>query len=98
VKRRPDPDHLGRVARTPCAVCWLLGREQKTRTECHHPREGVGMAQRQHDRLAIGLCTDDHTGPQGLHGDRTYMHILKADEMDLLAVTLELLDEYKETL
>lgn len=97
MKRRADPDYLGLVARTRCAVCYLLGREQRTRTEVHHPREGVGMAQRQHDRLGIGLCTDDHTGPQGLHGDRTYMHILKVDEMDLLAVTLELVDEVRET-
>ncbi len=96
MNRMKDRDYLGLVARTRCAVCHLLDREQQTRTEVHHPREGVGMAQRQHDRLGIGLCTDDHTGPQGLHGDRTYMKLLKVDEMDLLAVTLTLVDEVRE--
>lgn len=47
------------------------------------------MGQRASDWLTIPLCPDCHTGPWGIHGDRTMLRILKADELDLLADTLE---------
>ena len=95
MSNRAEREYMGRVKMLPCIVCEMLGRRQESITEVHHLREGVGGAQRQSNWLTIPLCTDDHTGPQGFHGDRTYMRILKADELDLLAATLELLN--KET-
>lgn len=80
--------HLDRIASMPCALCEKLGQHQLTRTECHHLREGQGMAQRARDELAIPLCRDCHRGPNGLHGDRSLFRIAKTDELDLLADTI----------
>jgi len=51
----------------------------------HHPRYGEGKGQRASDWLVIPLCPDCHQGPQGVHGDRTYLRILKLKEKDLNA-------------
>ena len=42
--------------------------------------------------LAIALCPDCHTGPQGIHGNRQRLKARKLDEMDLLALTIEQLN------
>lgn len=75
--------HMGRVAELPCATCGAYG------VQVHHIREGQGMGQRADDFLTIPLCQPCHTGPQGIHGDKTMLRILKASELDLLAKTLE---------
>ena len=81
--------HKGRIAAMPCVCCELLGQSQESRTEVHHVREGVGMAKRSSDFLAIPLCGEGcHRGPLGIHGDRSLMRILKTDELGLLAETL----------
>jgi hypothetical protein len=41
------------------------------------------------DFLTIPLCPGCHTGPMGIHGDKTMMRIAKVDEMDLLNDTLK---------
>lgn len=78
-----DKRHLDRVARLPCATCGDYG------VQIHHIREGQGMAQRADDWLAIPLCPSCHTGPQGIHGDKTMLRIMKGDELGLLADTLK---------
>ena len=78
-----DKRHLDRVARLPCATCGDYG------VHVHHIREGQGMAQRANDWLAIPLCPDCHTGPKGIHGDKTMLRIMKVTELDLLADTLK---------
>lgn len=80
---------MQRIGEMACIVCDLLGREQESRTEVHHLRDGVGMQQRSSSFLTIPVCSDDHRGPQGIHGDRTYLRMLKMGEMELLAATLE---------
>lgn len=74
---------MGRVAELPCANCgdWP--------TQVHHIRHGQGMAQRASDWLTISLCPACHTGPRGLHGDRTRLLPGKNDEMKMLADTIE---------
>jgi hypothetical protein len=47
------------------------------------------MSQRNSDWLTIPLCSDCHTGSQGVHGDKTMMRIHKVTELDLLADTLK---------
>jgi hypothetical protein len=86
--------HMGRVAALGCVLCKLIGREQSTRTEVHHVREGQGAAQRADDMLTVSLCSDCHRGADGLHGLGTkgfYMRY-KMDELDLLALTLRELE------
>lgn len=60
--------------------------------EIHHLRDGQGMAQRGSNWTAIPLCPECHRGSLGIHGDKTYLRILKMDELDLLAATIEALN------
>ena len=75
--------HLDRVAKLPCCTCGSYG------VQLHHIREGQGMAQRADDMLVIPLCRDCHTGPCGVHGDKSMMRIKKWTELDALADTLK---------
>lgn len=47
------------------------------------------MSQRASNWLTIPLCPDCHTGPNGIHGNRSLMRIQKIEEIDLLARTIE---------
>lgn len=76
---------MGRVAELPCACCGQHG------VQLHHIREGLGMAQRASNFLTIPLCPPCHTGPSGVHGDRSMMRIKKLTELDMLAFTIEAL-------
>ena len=75
--------HMGRVAQMSCLVC---GTEP---VHVHHIREGQGMGQRAQNWLTVPLCPDCHTGPHGIHGDKSRMRAQKLDEMDLLSMTIE---------
>ena len=74
--------HMGRVAELPCACCGEFG------VQVHHIREGQGMAQRASDYLTIPLCPDCHTGPAGVHGDKSLMRVYRTSELDMLANTI----------
>jgi hypothetical protein len=74
---------LARVAELPCVCCGVEG------VQLHHIREGQGMAQRASDFLVVPLCPDCHTGPSGVHGDKSLMRIQKLTELDMLARTIE---------
>lgn len=82
---KAEKRHMDRVAQLPCAIC---GAEP---VQVHHLREGQGMSQRASNWLVVPLCPDCHTGPNGVHGDRTLMRIAKVEELDLLAMTIEAL-------
>lgn len=77
--------HMGRVAQLTCALCGAQG------VQVHHLREGdsAGAGQRASDWLTIPLCPDCHTGPLGVHGNKTMLRIHKKTEHHLLAETLE---------
>lgn len=47
------------------------------------------MAQRASNWLAVPLCPSCHRGPKGVHGDKSWLRMLKMDELDLLAYTYE---------
>lgn len=79
--------HMGKVAQLPCCVCGAHG------VHVHHIREGQGMSQRASDFLTVPLCPDCHTGPNGIHGNKSLMRIKKLEELDLLAITIERLAE-----
>lgn len=85
--------HLATIAAMPCVLCELLSLPQTSKTDAHHVRSGAGMAQRQHDELAIPLCHEGcHQGPRGIHGDRSLLNVAKVDELDLLALTIRKLN------
>lgn len=46
------------------------------------------MSQRASNWLAVPLCPSCHQGPQGVHGDKTMLRIMKMDELDMLADTI----------
>lgn len=90
-KRKPttpakEKRYLDRVAQLDCVVCGAHG------VHIHHAREGEGMGQRAQNWLAIAVCPSCHTGPRGIHGDKSVLRQEKLDEMDLLARTIERLN------
>jgi hypothetical protein len=86
----PEQQHKARIAAMPCILCTVLGMKQTSRTSVHHIREGQGMSQRSSHWLSIPLCIDQcHQGKNGIHGDRSLLHVAKCTELDLLAMTLK---------
>lgn len=81
---------MSAVADLGCSMCRRMGYPD-TPAQLHHPREGVGMAQRQSDWLVIPLCEPHHTGSKGWHGTRDDFKRHSVNEMDLLADTIELI-------
>ena len=73
---------MNRVAELPCACCGEHG------VQLHHIREGQGLSQRASNWLVVPLCLGCHTGPAGVHGDKTMMRIHKLTELDMLADTI----------
>ncbi|WP_375592268.1 hypothetical protein [Chitiniphilus eburneus] len=88
--------HKTSIAELGCVLCRLLGQPQSGKTDVHHLRTGQGAAQRASDFLVIPLCHDGcHQGPHGVHGDQALLRIAKVNELDLLAYTLQLLEEHR---
>lgn len=83
--------HMDRVAQLPCVLGVALG-ENHGQPQIHHIREGQGTSQRASHFLTIPLCYDCHQGPNGIHGNRSLLRIAKAEELDLLALTIEELE------
>lgn len=81
-------EHMGRLKTMRCICCTLLDRKQEQITDVHHIREERTA---RNDMLTIPLCWDCHQGPNGIHGDKTYLRILKMSEWDLLAATWEIM-------
>lgn len=77
-------EYMNAVAKLHCATCL------EKPVQLHHVREGVGLSQKNGDFLVIPLCPDCHTGPQGVHGDKTMMKVMKTDEMKILNETIGL--------
>lgn len=83
-------NHLVEVRTMGCILCEVLGMDQQSPTEAHHPRSGVGKGQKAPDALAIPLCgARCHRGPSGVHGDQALLRVAKVTEMDLVAMVIE---------
>jgi hypothetical protein len=77
--------YLRRVAELGCYLCSHLGHGA-TPAQLHHPRNGVGMAQRQSNWLCIPLCQTHHQDSvDGIHGQRRAWKLAGVGEMDALA-------------
>ena len=97
--RNAEGEYLGKLTRLGCIVCRQMVESYEAPdsslqlTIIHHPREGQGGAQRAQNWLGIPLCVPHHVGKYGLHGNGNKIPQLKLDEMDLLALTIELYHE-----
>lgn len=76
---------MGRVKRMQCVCCFLLMQAQEHRTDVHHVDEN---GQSPNHWLVLPLCWACHQGPLGVHGDKTYLRILKKSQWELLAVVI----------
>ena len=77
---------MGRIKAMRCICCELLSMEQTSPTDCHHIRED---REARSDFLTLPLCRPCHQGELGVHGDKTFLRMLKMSEWGLLAATLE---------
>jgi hypothetical protein len=77
---------MARIKAMPCVCCRFLGFEQATETEVHHIRED---REARNDFLTIPLCFFCHRGTSGVHGNKTYLKMLKVSEIGLLAKVIE---------
>lgn len=78
-------NYMDRVASIGCLICGAPA-------QLHHPRDGVGKAQRSSDWLVVPLCEPHHTGPEGIHNRRTFYLRHRLDELDLLAAVIQRLN------
>jgi len=83
--------YLDKVAQLPCMLGYVLG-ENHGPANIHHIRTGQGGGQRASHYLTIPLCKECHQGPLGVHGGRTLMRIAKVEELDLLSMTIEMMN------
>lgn len=97
--RAAEAAYLGKLVRLGCIVCRQDAESQGITYEppdpslqltvIHHFRHGEGRC-RAENWLAIPLCVPDHTGSDGIHGNKRRMQAFKLFENDLLALTIEL--------
>jgi hypothetical protein len=84
-KNKPAPTareqrHIVRIKEMDCGVCGANGP-----SDCHELKQGQWFT-------SIPLCRDCHMGHlNGLHGQKRMWAIMKMDELDVLAETIELL-------
>lgn len=73
-----EREHLALVKSLACSVCNQAGP-----SDAHHIKQGQHFT-------AVALCQNCHTGSRnGLHGQRVMWNIMKMDEVDALAKTIE---------
>jgi hypothetical protein len=82
-KNKPAPRacekrHIEMVKALSCGVCDVRGP-----SDCHEIKQGQWFT-------SIPLCRDCHMGDRnGLHGQKIMWKLLKLDELDVLASTIE---------
>ena len=75
---RAESEHLRKVKESGCAVC---GAGVGAVVQAHHIQQGLHYT-------TVALCPDCHTGPMGIHGDKTMWRIFMINEMEALNETL----------
>lgn len=83
--------HYARLVSIGCIVCLRAGHGH-SQPEIHHVRNGAGMGQKSHWKLALPLCHAHHrTGGYGvaLHAGQAGFEKLYGTELELLDATLE---------
>lgn len=69
--------HLEAVRHLPCSLC-----DKEGPSSAHHIRQDCAW-------LVVALCWECHQGPNGWHGNKSLWRIRKADELDMLGVTIK---------
>lgn len=70
--------HMERVKLLPCSVCDAAGP-----SDAHHIKQGQHFS-------CVALCKDCHQGSfNGIHGQRRMWTVMKMDEIDALAITVQ---------
>lgn len=79
--------YMSAQADAGCVLCAHLGLGT-TPCEIHHLRHGMGMGQRNNNKMVIGLCPEHHRGATGYHGlgRREFERVYGVTEMDLWAM------------
>ncbi len=76
--RACEQRHIERVRALSCGVCGVRGP-----SEVHEIKQGQWFT-------SLPLCPDCHRGPRnGLHGQKFMWSVMKVDELDVLAATIE---------
>lgn len=78
--------YMGKIAALSCLVC-------HKDSEVHHIRTGQGLSEKASDFLTIPLCPDHHRGAFSIHADRRQFQNIVGNELELLALTIELLNK-----
>ncbi len=79
--------HIETVKNMDCSVCGASGP-----SDAHHILEGRIPGRKSPDMLVIPLCKDCHQGSlNGIHGQRRMWSVMKANELQCLADTLEMI-------
>lgn len=73
---RGESEHMRKVKESPCSVCGAPAP-----SDAHHIVQGDHFT-------TVALCKHCHTGPMGIHGDKTMWRIHKLDELGALNETL----------
>ena len=92
---KDEKRHLSALTELGCAVCRRMGYPG-TPAEIHHPRQGVGKAQKASHWDAIPLCPSHHRqGPHAVHtlGTKGFPKHWGFTEADLLEDCRRLLAE-----
>ena len=75
---KSEAAHLERVKLLPCSVCDAAGP-----SDAHHIKQGQHFS-------CVALCKDCHQGSfNGIHGQRRMWTVMKMDEIDALAITVQ---------
>jgi hypothetical protein len=75
--------HMARVAELPCACCGVMP------VEVHHMLQGRTPGRMSPNWLTIPLCPDCHRGSKnGVHGEQGMLKVMRTNEHDMLADTL----------
>lgn len=73
-----EREHIARVKALPCSVC-----EKHGPSDAHEIKQGQWAT-------AVALCKSCHQGDvNGWHGQRRMWAVMKMDELDALAVTIQ---------
>lgn len=84
---------MQRIAAMPCICCRLLGMQQQYKTNVHHIRQ---EREPRNDFLTLPLCLPCHQQEKGIHGDKTYLRMLKMSEWGLLGEVIKELNERRD--
>jgi hypothetical protein len=76
---KAEREHLAWIKEQPCVVCGA-----PPISEAHHIKQSGA-------HYCIPLCKSCHTGKNGIHGERLMWKLKKLDEMDCLAMVVQMM-------